>query len=413
MQPIRNMTRTTAIILALISGSAIANAEEVAAPAPAAPPQPVIVQVPAPPAPETLRGIWLTTPYPALTLRIGDAIKLDLRIDNKGLPPTRMELSVQGLPDGWSYEIDGGGKPVSAAYVAPDQSQSLTLQLTPPAGAKPGAYPFTVSGGTANETLRLPIALALSEPKAAKATLEPKLPALRGSVRSAFDFQVSLKNDSSEEQVYNLLAAAPDGFEAVFTEAYGSQELTSIPVKAGESKDLKLSVKLPQNAAAGQYQVAVKAQSAQAEADTNLLLDVTGQPTLALSGPEGRLSGDATAGKERDFTFTLRNSGSAPAHDVSLDATAPNGWKVAFEPKQIDSVDAGQEVNVTAKMTPSERAIAGDYVVSVRAAGGAASANADFRVTVLTSTLWGVAGLGVIGAAVIVLAVAVTRYGRR
>jgi uncharacterized membrane protein len=51
--------------------------------------------------------------------------------------------------------------------------------------------------------------------------------------------------------------------------------------------------------------------------------------------------------------------------------------------------------------------------VSVRAAGTGASANADFRVTVLTSTLWGVAGLGVIGAAVIVLAVAVTRYGRR
>jgi uncharacterized membrane protein len=32
---------------------------------------------------------------------------------------------------------------------------------------------------------------------------------------------------------------------------------------------------------------------------------------------------------------------------------------------------------------------------------------------VLTSTMWGVAGLGIIGAAVIVLAAAVTRYGRR
>ena len=65
------------------------------------------------------------------------------------------------------------------------------------------------------------------------------------------------------------------------------------------------------------------------------------------------------------------------------------------------------------RMTPSNNAIAGDYMVSVRADGDGASDNADFRVTVTTSTIWGAAGLGVIGAAVIVLAMAVTRYGRR
>ncbi len=64
-------------------------------------------------------------------------------------------------------------------------------------------------------------------------------------------------------------------------------------------------------------------------------------------------------------------------------------------------------------MTPSDKAIAGDYVVSVRANGDGASDSASFRVTVLTSTMWGIAGLGIIGAAVVVLAFAVTRYGRR
>jgi uncharacterized membrane protein len=86
---------------------------------------------------------------------------------------------------------------------------------------------------------------------------------------------------------------------------------------------------------------------------------------------------------------------------------------VSFDPKAIEAIDPNQELQVAASITPAEKAIAGDYVVSVRAAAEGASANADFRVTVLTSTLWGIAGLGVIGAAVIVLAVAVTRYGRR
>jgi uncharacterized membrane protein len=392
----------------LISG--IAQAEE-AASAPPAQPAPVVVQVPAPPQP--LTGLWLTTPFPGVTVRVGDAIKFDLTVENKNRPPARIDLSVSGLPEGWTSEIEGSGKPVSAVLIGADQSQSLVLQVTPPPGAKIGAYPFTLTGKTDGQTLSLPINLVLAEPKEAKATLEPKLPALRGSVRSSFDFQVTLKNDSAEDQVYNLLAAAPEGFEAVFSESYGSQELTSIPVKAGETKDLKVAVKLPQNAAAGQYQVVARAQSPKAAAETPLFLDVTGQPTLALAGPEGRLSGDATAGKEREFAFTLRNTGSAPARDVKLDATAPDGWKVVFEPKEIPAVEAGQEITVNTKMTPSEKAIAGDYVVSIRANGGGASANAEFRVTVLTSTLWGIAGLGVIGAAVIVLAVAVTRYGRR
>jgi uncharacterized membrane protein len=367
--------------------------------------------MPAPPQP--LTGLWLTTPFPGVTVRVGDAIKFDLTVENKNRPPARIDLSVSGLPEGWTSEIEGSGKPVSAVLIGADQSQSLVLQVTPPSGAKIGAYPFTLTGKTDGQTLSLPINLVLAEPKEAKATLEPKLPALRGSVRSSFDFQVTLKNDSAEDQVYNLLAAAPEGFEAVFSESYGSQELTSIPVKAGETKDLKVAVKLPQNAAAGQYQVVARAQSPKAAAETPLFLDVTGQPTLALAGPEGRLSGDATAGKEREFAFTLRNTGSAPARDVKLDATAPDGWKVVFEPKEIPAVEAGQEITVNTRMTPSEKAIAGDYVVSIRANGGGASANAEFRVTVLTSTLWGIAGLGVIGAAVIVLAVAVTRYGRR
>jgi uncharacterized membrane protein len=379
-----------------------------------APPTPVIVNVPSPAEPpKPVEGLWLTTDFPALTERIGDEIKFDLRLANKNLAPQRVELGVEGLPDGWTYEIDGAGRPVTAAFVGLDQSLQLSLKVTPATDAKTGSYSFSITGKAEAASLELPITLTLAEPKEARLTLEPKLPALRGTPRSTFDFQVTAKNDSADDQVFNLLADAQAGVEVTFAEQYGSQELTSIPIKAGESKDLKVSVKLPQDAAAGQYQVMVQAQGPKSSAETALVLDVTGQPTLTLAGPEGRLSGDATAGKERSFNFTLKNTGTAPSRNVKLEATAPSGWKVTFDPKAIEAIDPSQELPVSASITPAEKAIAGDYVVSVRAAAEGASANADFRVTVLTSTLWGIAGLGVIGAAVIVLAVAVTRYGRR
>ncbi len=255
--------------------------------------------------------------------------------------------------------------------------------------------------------------LALAEAKPDQVTLDPKLPALRGTPKSSFDFDVTVKNDGASDQTYNLIADGPPGFETTFKEQYGTQELTSIPLKAGESKDLKVSVKLPQNVAAGQYQVAAEAASATVSGKTQLTLDVTGQPTLSLSGPEGRLSGDATAGKARTFKFTLQNTGTAPAQNVKMTASSPSGWKVDFDPATIDTIAPNDTQDVNVSIMPSDKAIAGDFVVSVSANGDGASDNASFRVTVLTSTMWGIAGLGIIGAAVVALAFAVTRYGRR
>jgi uncharacterized membrane protein len=278
---------------------------------------------------------------------------------------------------------------------------------------KTGAYEFTVTGKTDATTLELPLKLALAEAKPATVTVTPKLPALRGTPTSAFDFDVDVKNDGAEDQTFNLLSQSPPGFEITFKEQYGSQELTSVPVKAGETKSLKVSVKLPQNIAAGRYTVAVQAAGPQANGQTTLLLDVTGQPKVSLAGPEGRLSGDATAGKERTFKFTVKNDGTAPAKAVAVSASAPAEWKAEADPKTIDEIAPGDEVPVNISVTPSDKAIAGDYVMNINASGDGASDSASFRVTVLTSTMWGIAGLLVIAAAVLVLAGAVTRYGRR
>src|SRR5690606_14183183 len=144
----------------------------------------------------------------------------------------------------------------------------------------------------------LPVAVTLSETEPAKLTLEPELPALRGTVRSSFDYQVAVTNDGQEDTVINLVSDAPPGFQVTFKERYGSQELTSLPLKAGEKKDLSVSVKAPENAQAGQYPVRVGAAGGNASAETQLVLDITGQPQLSLAGPGGRLSGDATAGEQ-------------------------------------------------------------------------------------------------------------------
>jgi uncharacterized membrane protein len=111
----------------------------------------------------------------------------------------------------------------------------------------------------------------------------------------------------------------------------------------------------------------------------------------------------------------ITNTGTAPAEEVELSGSGPTGWKITFEPKTIDRLAPEQNKEVQALVTPSEKAIAGDYVASLRASsrGGGESASGQFRITLSTSTVWGAAGVGIIAIALLVLVGAVARFGRR
>lgn len=110
----------------------------------------------------------------------------------------------------------------------------------------------------------------------------------------------------------------------------------------------------------------------------------------------------------------MRNSGTAPAQGVELSASAPDGWTITFDPQQIPEIAAGDQVQITTMIRPAEDAVAGDYMLTIRAnPADGANQSVDFRITVLTSTLWGLVGIALIAVAVGVVALAVVRFGRR
>jgi uncharacterized repeat protein (TIGR01451 family) len=132
-----------------------------------------------------------------------------------------------------------------------------------------------------------------------------------------------------------------------------------------------------------------------------------------LSGREGLISTRASAGKETTVPIVVTNTGTAPAEDVELSGSGPSGWKVTFNPKSLDRIAPNENKEVQALITPTDKAIAGDYITTMRASARGESASTDFRVTVTTSTMWGIAGVGIIGVALLVMVGAVARFGRR
>jgi uncharacterized membrane protein len=362
--------------------------------------------------PPGVKGLYLMADFPSVTVRPGTTSTVSLRLQNYALPPELLDVSVEGVPAGWQASLLGGGQPVAAAMPATNSSVALQLRLEVPANAS-GKQTLTVSAKGKDANVSLPIVVALAKDLPAKLTVEPRLPNLRGTAKSSFEFTIAVKNDSGKNLLVSLAAQAPQNFETSFTESYGSQELSAIPIEAGQSKDVKLKVRPPSTVKAGQYPVTMRAAAEDANVETKVALDITGQPQLSLAGRGGVLSATATAGKETTIPIEVTNTGTAPAEDVELSGSGPSGWKVAFEPKTVETLPPGQSREVQALITPSEKAIAGDYVTSLRATTRGESASANFRIGVSTSTVWGITGVGIIAIALLVLVGAVARFGRR
>lgn len=364
--------------------------------------------------PRDIKGLYLMSDYPAVTIRPGTTSNIPLRLQNYGLGPERYQLSVTGVPSGWTATLLGGGQPVAAAMPAPDASVPLQLRLDVPANADLSAQTLTVKAeGQGSNQAALPINVALAKELPAKLTVTSKLPELRGSPKSNFEYTLAIKNDSGRNLVASFAAQAPSNFETSFTEAYGTQELSSIPIDAGQSKDIKLKVRPPSTIDAGHFPVQVMVKAEDASAKTELALDVVGQPQLQVSGRDGLLSARAVAAQQSSIPVVVTNTGTAPAENVTLAATAPTGWKVTFEPATIERLVPGKDTEVQALVTPSDKSLAGDYMTSINATSRGESASGQFRVTVATSTIWGMAGAGVIGVALLLMLGAVARFGRR
>jgi len=354
--------------------------------------------------------LLLSTQYPSQEIGIGETVSI--RLELSGYPSQIAELEVKDVPEDWKVSFRGGGRVIHSVYVKEDSKSSFDLRVEPSSDVEAGTYKLTIVAKGDELKSELPIELIVKDKLPPKLSLSTDLPTLRGTPTTTFRYSVNLRNEGDEDLSVNLSADAPPNF--IITFELSGKEVNSFPIAAGETKSLAVKAKPITDVDAGNYDFRIMALGGEISASLDLSAEIAGQPTLSITTPDGRLSGQANAGKETPLGLVIRNTGTASAVGVELSGTAPSNWKVEFDPKQIPEIPAGQQVEVTAKITPPDQAIAGDYNVTLRAnVADGPTQKADFRITVVTSTIWGIVGIALIAVAVGVVAVAVMRFGRR
>lgn len=358
------------------------------------------------------QGLLLFCDYPARVAERGETVTYNLTLRLTASTSQTVYLDLRGLPEGWEASFRGGGNVVRAVYVEPEKDASVSLRVVVPETVAGDTYRWTVTARGEGVSAEFPLELTVAAKLPPRLSLSVDLPTLRGAATTTFRYDATLKNEGDEETTVNLQASAPQGFLVSFK--YMGQDVTSLPVGANESKRISIEARAYTQIPAGTYPIEVAAVGGESQTSISLVAEVTGQPDLTIRTPDERLSTQVYTGRETPIQLLVQNNGSATALNVELSASPPSGWSVRFEPERIPEIPAGQQAEITMHIKPADKAVAGDYMLTVRARpqdGGYESA--DFRITVLTSTLWGVAGIALIAVAVLVVAWAVMRFGRR
>jgi uncharacterized repeat protein (TIGR01451 family) len=359
--------------------------------------------------------LTITTTYPTVQVDPGGQVKLPLNVQTT--TPQVVELSVVGVPDGWTATFHGGGFIVNSVYtsgsLASPAPSDLTLQVSVPATATASDNKFTVHAVAGSSTADLPIDLKVASAQGGSVSLTTDVAAKRGAPGAAISFSLTLHNDTATEQTFSLsVPDAPSGWTVTATPP--EAQATSFKVAAGDTSSVSVSATSPDTTPAGQYVFTVVASGGgNVGAQAQLGVELSGNESVSVSSPTGVVNTTANAGSPTNYQIQVVNNGSAPLTNVSLTGTPPTGWKITFTPSTIASLDPNGTADVTAAIQPSNDAVAGDYIVTLAASSGTANDSIQVRTTVQTSAFGGYIGLALIAAAIVGLLLVFRQFGRR
>lgn len=361
---------------------------------------------PAPP-PESLS---LTTPFPAVAVEPGDQVTFDLTIASP--EQAEVELSASGVPDGWNGAFRGGGFQLDSVLADPAAPAEVEFSVSVPADATEDTVEMTVTADAGNQSVDLPLRVRVSAAAGGEVTMSPDFPGLRAPAGETASFDVTIRNDTPADLQFELDASGPAGWQVSARPSTEAQAST-LAVDAGSSATINVEATSPARAEADQYPINVLARAGSTEVSTELIVEVVGSFSMSLSTTDERLNADVSVGSSSDLGLVVSNTGTAPLTGLSLSATPPSGWDVSFDRSTLEQVPPGESTVVTATITPSENAVAGDYVITFSASGEEVDDQIEVRTTVTPSAIWGLLGVGLIALTLAALAWVFRRFGRR
>ncbi len=263
------------------------------------------------------------------------------------------------------------------------------------------------------------------EPKPEELNFETTLPKIQAKEGETFSFDFGVTymggdkpfgvDEEATEKLFDVTVDYPSGWIAAVVS--GSQEVSAINLQMVSRESLKLLAVPLVDMEPGEYTFTATFKSAiegdPLEGSIEFTAVITASYEITLTTKTGMLSTEITAGKDNHYKLIVTNNSSTSVENITLTSTEPEGWQVKFDKEKIESIEAGEKEEIDAIINPPEKTIAGDYMLTFRAASENSTDSIELRTTVETPTIWGIVGIGIIVVVIIGIAIIFTRLGRR
>lgn len=353
----------------------------------------------------------LYTPYTGVSITPGENITYSVDVVNESDVVDHFTFAMNKLPDAWDYSILADGKSIEQLSIRPNSEENITVTVEVPLEVDKGTYNFELAANGNEGQTTLPFIVNVTEKGSFKTEFTVDQPNMEGHADADFNYKGVLRNLTADEQQYALSAQAPDGWTVQF-KANGNS-VTSVTVEPNESQDVEISVIPAENVTAETYTIPIKVTGGSFSEEIELETVITGMYKIELTTPSGNLSSDITAGGKKSLDLVVKNTGTAELLDVELSANTPPNWDVSFNKDSIPQLEAGDSATIKATVEAPGDMIAGDYVATIEAGTAQVSDQATFRISVKTSTLWGLIGVGIIVGVLAGLYFVFKKFGRR
>lgn len=363
---------------------------------------------------ETRPYLEISTEYPAITVKAGDSPSFDLSIENKTGTSQDLTLSITAIPENWTGSFSASSREISLVHVKNDASNTaIDFNLDIPLDTEDGDYVVSLKAEGQNYSDTMDIYLKVDAEEAGNSSFSVEYPSQEGTADTTFKYSGTLINNTLNDQNYSFSSNAPAGWSVSVKPSGESTKVSALDVEARASQGISIEVTVPADVEAGDYDISVTATSASEKLTVDLTATITGTYGIDLSTPSGRLSFDTYPNKGTQVSLSITNTGNSDLANVNLTSSMPTGWTAVFAEETIALIEPGATVETTVTITPSEDAMSGDYVGTIKVKDSNASDSAEFRITVKTETKWGLVGVGIIVVLAVCIAGVVRKYGRR
>ena len=366
------------------------------------------------------RLVEMAVQYPGVQIPMDEDVDFELIFYNKGKAEETVIAWVDEIPEGWTARIKTYKFSVTGIHVPYDDDRTLTFEAQPDKGTKPGDYKFKIKAKTPDGEFNMSEAVVITvkskkrdEKEARGVKLTTSYPVLRGPSDAKFEFSLEVDSKLDKEDLFELFAQGPEGWDINFKPAYEEKYISSLRLKEKASKTVAMAVKPPAKAKAGKYPIKVRVSAGDAKAEADVMVMLTGTFGLEVGTSNGLLSLEARQGQPANMSIYVENSGSAVNHNIKFISLKPENWEVKFKPESIDAINPGEFKQVEVEITPNEEALVGDYAVGINVEGEKAAKRTELRVTVNASSAWGWIGIGIIVLVIIGLTGLFRWLGRR